>query len=160
MVKPESFSFTAPTLQDVEKQLHLLDPSKVVTFDSIPPKHLKNSSKVCAPILHNLMVNFVEEKSFPDELKLANLTPVFKKKGEKTSVKNYRPISVLPTVSKIFERFMQEQMVNHIDKYLSPYLCGYRKGFSAQSALLSLVERWKKQVLFSRLCGSNAHGLI
>ena len=146
VIQPEVFSFAIPTIKDVEEQLHLLDPSKVVSHNNIPPKHLKSSSVICAPILHSLMVKLIEDKTFPDELKLANLTPVFKRKGAKTSVKNYRPISVLPTVSKLFERFMQEQITNHIEKYLSPYLCGYRKGFSTQSALLSLIERWKKSL--------------
>ena len=57
---------------------------------------------------------------------------------------NYRPVSVLPPVSNIFERLMQEQINEHIKKKLSPYLCRYRKGFNTQCALLSLIERWKK----------------
>ena len=70
------------------------------------------------------------------------MSPVFKKK-EKTFVENYRPVSVLPTVSKIFERIMQKQISDCIGKFLSPFLCGYRKGFSTQYALLTLIERWK-----------------
>ena len=58
-------------------------------------------------------------------------------------VENYRPVSVLPTVSKIFERIMQKQISDYIGKLLSPFLCGYRKGFSTQYALLTLIERWK-----------------
>ena len=52
-------------------------------------------------------------------------------------------MSVLPTVSKIFERIMQKQISDYIGKFLSPFLCGYRKGFSTQYALLTLVESWK-----------------
>ena len=68
---------------------------------------------------------------------------LFFKKKDKTFVENYRPIGVLPTVSKIFERIMQRQISNYIGKFLSPFLCGYRKGFSTQYALLTLIERWK-----------------
>ena len=50
----------------------------------------------------------------------------FKKKG-KTFVANYRPVSVLPTRSKIFERIMQKQITDYIGKFLFPFLCGYRK---------------------------------
>ena len=74
--------------------------------------------------------------------KLADVSPVFKKK-DKTFVKNYGPVRVLPTVSKIFERIMQKQISDYIGKFLSPFLCGYRKGFSTQYALLTLIERWK-----------------
>ena len=68
---------------------------------------------------------------------------LFFKKKDKTFVENYRPIGVLPTVSKIFERIMQRQISNYIGKFLSPFLCGYRRGFSTQYALLTLIERRK-----------------
>ena len=50
----------------------------------------------------------------------------------------------MPSVSKIFERIIQNQFSSYIDEFLSPYLCGYRKGFNTQYALLSLIEKWKK----------------
>ena len=59
---------------------------------------------------------------------------------------NYRPVSVLPSVSKIFEKLLQHQLVNYIENYLSPHLCGYRKGYSSQQALISLIENWKKSL--------------
>ena len=77
-------------------------------------------------------------------MKLADITPVFKKKDH-LNKENYRPVSVLPSISKIFEKLMQKQINGYINNILSPYLCGgYRKGFSAQLALLSLTEKWKK----------------
>ena len=75
-------------------------------------------------------------------MKNADVIPVHKK-DDVTNVKNYRPVSVLPSTSKIFERLMQVQINTFITGQLSPYLCGYRKGFSAQHALISLVEKWK-----------------
>ena len=75
-------------------------------------------------------------------LKLANVTPIFKK-GDPTSVKNYRPVSVLPNVSKFFERIMLKQILEQMNKYLSQNLCGYRKGFSTQTALTMLLEKWQ-----------------
>ena len=78
-------------------------------------------------------------------LKLADITGTHKN-GDATSVKNYRPISVLPVVSKVFERIMQKQIVSYTDEYLSPFLCGYRKGYSAQYALLGLIEKWEKMI--------------
>ena len=56
---------------------------------------------------------------------------------------NYRPISLLPTVSKIFERLMHMQISAYIKEHLSPYLCGFRKGYNTQHALMLLIERWK-----------------
>ena len=100
-------------------------------------------SYVCSPVLANIWnEELLLNKNFPENLKLADVTPIFKKK-DKTFVENYRPVSVLPTVSKIFERIMQKQITDYIGKFLSPFFCGYRKGFSTQYALLSLVERWR-----------------
>ena len=82
------------------------------------------------------------ENSFPQNLKLGDAVPVFKK-CDPTCAKNYRPISALPTVSKIFERLMHDQITTYMDAPLSKYLCGYRKGFNTQTALLSLIEKWK-----------------
>ena len=78
-------------------------------------------------------------------MKLADITPVFKK-DDPTLSKNYRPVSILPNVSKVFERIMQTQLVSYIDNHLSPHLCGYRKGFSTQRALITLIEKWKSSL--------------
>ena len=57
---------------------------------------------------------------------------------------NYRPVSVLPCTQIFFERIIQKQIMSYVDQHLLPCLCGYRRGFSAQHALLvSLIEKWK-----------------
>ena len=58
--------------------------------------------------------------------------------------KNFRPVSVLNSISKLFEKLMNKQFVTYIDQHLSQYLCGYRKGYSTQYALLSLLEKWNQ----------------
>ena len=76
-------------------------------------------------------------------MKLADIIPLHKK-PETVSKENYRPVRLLRVVSKLFERLMQKQMVSYVEKFLSPYLCGYRKGFNAQYALIAMIEKWKK----------------
>ena len=113
------------------------------TFKNIPTRRLKDVSDIFSPILANIWnEEILLYKIFPENLKLADVSPIFKKK-DKTFVGNYRPVSVLPTVPKIFGRIMQKQVSDYIGKFLSPFLCGYRKGFSTQYALLTLIERWK-----------------
>ena len=141
-VTPTPFSFSEIELSEVEKELKHLNPKKASTFNNIPSKHLKQSFDICGPILHRLVNHSLRYNEFPTDLKFADITPTFKKE-DATSVKNYRPISVLPAVSKVYERVIQKQITTHIDKYLSPYLCGYRKGYNAQHALISLIEKWK-----------------
>ena len=70
----------------------------------------------------------------------------FSRKKTALDKTNYRPVSVLSPVSKIFERLMQKQINEYIKNKLSPYLCGHRNGFSTQYALLFLIERLKKIV--------------
>ena len=59
-------------------------------------------------------------------------------------MKNYRPVSLLPIVSKLFERNMYNQILAYIDTFLSPYLFGFRKGHSTEQCLIIMLEAWKK----------------
>ena len=138
-----TFRFKLVMLSDIKNEINGLNPNKATTHNNIPPKILWQSADVTGNTLQLLFNNAISNSEFPENLKLADVTPVFKKKDplDKT---NYRPVSVLPPVSKIFERLMQKQINEHIKNKLSPYLCGYRKGFSTQYALLSIIERWKK----------------
>ena len=83
------------------------------------------------------------ELDFPVWFKVADVIPAFKKKS-KTSKDNYRPISILPNISKIYERCLYNQMQTYFDNILSKYQCGFRKGFNAQHYLVSMIEKWKE----------------
>ena len=101
-------------------------------------KILKISRSSSSETLKALFNKTVLTGYFLNELKLADVTPVPKKVNPLKS-KNYRPVSVLSVVPKICERIMHKQMSLHVDSFLSPYLCDYRKGFSTQEALLSVI---------------------
>ena len=91
-----------------------LNPKKATGFDQIPPKLVKIAGPVIAPVLVNLINASILANYFPDELKVASVVPVFKK-DDRLSKGNYRPVSVLPCLSKIYERVMEQQ----ISKYFS-----------------------------------------
>ena len=78
-------------------------------------------------------------------MKRVYITPVFKKK-DPLSKGNYRPVNVFPRVSKILGKLIQNQIIGYIKNLLSPYLCNYRRGFSTESVLLQLIEKWKKAI--------------
>ena len=65
-------------------------------------------------------------------------------KNEKIFKKNYRPVTLTPIASKVFERVMFEEINLHIDKFLYAYLFGYRKGHSTEQCLISMIELWRK----------------
>ena len=73
-----------------------------------------------------------------------DITPVFKKKIPLVDKANHRPVSVLPPISKVYEKLLQKQINNYVENILSPYLCSYMKGYSTQNALICLIEKWKK----------------
>ena len=66
------------------------------------------------------------------------------KKDEKTLTKNYRPVSLIPVVSKLYERNMYNQINMYIQNHLSPYLFGFRKGHSTEQCLVIMLEEWEK----------------
>ena len=138
IVKPtEKFSFHIVNESQIENEICKLNSKKSAGYDDIPPRVIKDSVRVLKAPLTNLFNTSVEISHFPDDLKYANVSPLFKN-DESTSKKNYRPISILPSVSKIFERMMFQQVTYFVSNFLSPYLCGFRKGYNAQHALLRL----------------------
>ena len=79
---------------------------------------------------------------FPDSLKLAKVTPIFKA-DDRTLPSNYRPISVLPIFSKILEKIMHNRLVSFLDKHniLSNHQYGFREKHSTFMALISLIDK-------------------
>ena len=96
-----------------------------------------------APILLNNFNNNIVRQTFPDKLKLAGVIPSHKK-DNRTLKTNYRPVSLLSTISKMYERLLFSQLNNYFDIKLSPHQCGYREGYSAQHSSVVMIEKWKK----------------
>ena len=133
------FSFTHVTEEDVLSIVKSLDPAKSTTNKNIPIKILKSNIDVCIKELTSIFNNMIDTSIFPNNLKKADVTPVHKK-GDRTMVSNYRPVSVLPTVSKIFEKLLSQQINSYIKMYLCDDLCGFREGFSSQHCLTVMIE--------------------
>ena len=71
--------------------------------------------------------------------------PVFKK-GSRNQKENYRPVSILPIISRIFENILSKQLYIYFENILSEFQCGFRKGFNTQHCLLLMIEKWKEAV--------------
>ena len=87
----------------------MLDSSKAIQESDTPVKLIKENSDPFAEIIYKYFNESLEKSKFPDSLKLANATPVFKK-GARTSKNNNRPVSILPFLSKLFERLISKQV--------------------------------------------------
>ena len=87
--------------------------------------------------------------TFPEELKAGDITSLFKQE-DAFSKRNYRPITVLPSVSKIFQRLMQNQML----PFVQSFQCGFREGYGTQHVLLRLIEAFNKSIDSRGIAGS------
>lgn len=106
---------------------------------------LLNTSISCP--LANIINYSFSSGTFPDKLKIAKVTPIFKK-GSRSEKNNYRPISVLSVFSKIFEKLMFKRLYSYLERHriLHDLQFGFREKFSTSHALISLTEHLKKSL--------------
>ena len=76
-------------------------------------------------------------------MKYADITLAFKKK-DRENVENYRPVSILPALSKVYERCMHDKMYAYLNKILSKWQRGFRQGYSTEHCLLIMTEKWRQ----------------
>ena len=134
------------------RQIDLLDNNKS-SSGNIPTSILKATREIVCPYLTDCINNAIYDCKFPDELKEADLSPFFKN-ADSTFKGNFRPISVLPAVSKIYERILKEQISSYFYDKHSKLLCGFREGFSTQHALIRLIEKWRQCLDASGIVGT------
>ncbi|KAK3087255.1 hypothetical protein FSP39_003689 [Pinctada imbricata] len=139
------FHFQPVTTDFVHKQIAKINIWKATGIDTISPKILKLAEPVVLNPLTTLINKSLERSTFPNELKTAQVVPIHKKNSilEKG---NYRPVSVLPTISKLFERAIHCQISEYFDKIFNPFLAAFRTGYGCQTTLLKVIEDWKKSL--------------
>ena len=126
-----SFSFSKVERVEIMKEINNLKTNKAIQKTDIPTKLIKENSDIFGDFIFKNFNDSVFTLIFPSPLKNADITPVHKK-GTKTSKDNYRPVSILSNISKIYERLMFKQISEYFEPILSKFQCGFRKGFSAQ----------------------------
>ena len=127
----------------VREEIMNVDGSKATPIGNISTDILKSIVDVQRPFITNSMNLLIKKGCFPEELKLVEVIPIFKKKDD-LDKENCRPVIVLPHVSKVFERTMYHLKNDYrIDK-LSKQLTGFRKNHSTQHYLSCMLEMWKK----------------
>ena len=137
---PDTLIFRSTDEPEVTRLIGCLGDS-AAGIDDIPAKIIKS---VSVEIVYPLTVLFnlsMRDGIFPDQFKIAKITPIFKK-GNKQEIKNYRPISVLPCLSKILERLIQDRLTEFLTQHqiISETQHGFQKQKSTTSAILSLTD--------------------
>ena len=138
----QKFEFSHVCLWEFMKFVEVLDTSKSTSGD-IPTKIIKMAKENICPYLTDCINAAIYNCTFPDELKKADVSAIFKK-GDPSCNGNYRPISILTAMSKIYERSMGVQMSSYFKGILSALLSGFRQGYSTQHALFHATETWKR----------------
>ena len=143
----KSLFLTPLTSKEVIQYISELNSNKATKSDCPPTKYIKLSSKIIAPIIAKIFNQCIEEGVFPDNLKIAEVIPIFKK-GIKTDPSNYRPISLLSALSKIFERHIYKNLIRYITKHqiLYNYQYGFRQNSSTEIAVTQVFESLVKKV--------------
>jgi len=95
------------------KLLAKLNERKEPGLDNISSTLLKMASNVIAPLLTQLFIKSINTGIFPTEWKLARVTPIFKR-GKRDDPNNYQPISIIPTVAKIVEKIIYNQLCDYL----------------------------------------------
>ena len=123
------------------KILRALDINKAHGHDEISIRMLKLCDKSIIPPLSLLFQNCIDTRTFPDTWKKSNIVPVHKK-GDKQIVDNYRPVSLLPILGKIFERIIFNSIFEYLEEnnLLCPNQSGFRPSDSCEYQLLSILH--------------------
>ena len=96
--------------------------------------------------MKNCINNSTEETGiFPSSLKLGNITPIFER-DDPLDKSNYRPVSIIPLLSKVYERIIYNQLSQHFEQFLNSILCGFRKARNTQHPLFKLLHFWQREL--------------
>ena len=140
---------------EVERQLRSLKRNKSVAFDSLPSGLIKDARSVIALPLTYLINLSLETGIFPAEWKIAKIIPIHKS-GSYSCFDNYRPISILPVFSKVFEKLVHRQLLKFLEDNILISTCqfGFRLKMSTEYAAILLLDNIRKSVDEGNLVGA------
>ena len=142
------FNFEPTNSSNVLKLLSKLCKSKATGLDNISAKLLRECPDLISNSLTTIFNKSIQTGVFPDEWKNARVTPLYKRAGKRNDMTNYRPISIIPAVAKVFERIIYDQVYKYLtdNKLLSCHQSGFRSLHSTVTALLEATDSWSLNI--------------
>jgi len=142
---PPPFELQPITLADVTKTMNKIDPNKASDIYKIKPAILKEITPFLAPILTHLFNKSISEHEYPDSLKVTKVIELYKSKVQSNPA-NYRPISLLPIIAKVFDTLINDQMMAHLitNNIISPTQYAFRPNSSTTLALQTILNKIHK----------------
>ena len=147
-----NFSFSEIDSNIMSNAIKSLNPKKATGFDGILAKFLMMACPILCYPLTKIFNACIKHSTFPDICKSADIRPIFKK-ADPLLKKNYRPVSILTSVSKVFEKLLEAQLQGFQDTILHSGVSAFRSGYSCQSVLLQLTERIRSDLDNGLKCG-------
>ena len=143
----KAFYLKTPSLDVGISLMRNIDEKKATGLDMIPSKLLKMAASIVTPSLTVIFTKSIITGIYPTEWKMARVTPVFKK-GVKSNLNNYRPISVIPVVLKVFEKIVYDQLYQYLNdnQLLSSCRSSFRSLHSTLTALLEATNSWSVNI--------------
>ena len=138
----EPFEFKHVTSDQVMKKLSNLKINKAPGFDRIPAKFMKIAAPIISIPIMRMINHSIDMVTFPSQLKCAEVSPIYKSKDSLCKT-NFRPVSVLTVMSKIFESLLSDQLTIHFENIFCHMLSAYRSLYSCNNVLLKFVEECK-----------------
>ncbi len=150
----DSFQFTRISTEDVAKQLRVLSSSKSCGVDGLTARLIKSCGGAIVEPLTHIFNSSLQHSIFPDIWKCARVTPLHKD-GAHDNSNNYRPISVLPVLSKMLERLVHNQIYAHVTEndMLNSCQAGFRRGNSTGTCLIEFLNEIYTNMDEGRLTG-------
>ena len=150
----DQFHSTPVTALEVQKSLEALNSQKATCFDDIQAKLLKIAAPAISESLCFLLNFSLTSGKVPSDWKKAQISAIFKK-GSKLDPGNYRPISVLPVISKLLERIVHTQLYTYLNDtgLLAAEQSGFRKNHSTQTSLHKLLENFYSDIENGKIIG-------
>ncbi len=140
----DSSVFLFPTTQDeVKKIVQKLKSKSSSGYDGISNTLLKFIIKEISMPLNVVFNKSLKEGIFPDKMKLAEVIPLYKSKGQKDMMNNYRPVSLLPVISKVLEKIVHKRISSFLHKKLLLFdsQFGFRNSHSTTDAILEFIGK-------------------
>jgi len=136
------FQFQRVNCDTVLRQLSNLSSTSGPGACGIPSKILKAASFQLAPLIKSIFNTCIDTNNIPDEWKLAIVSPIFKNKGSNEDVNNYRGISVISPIAKLFEKILAEQIIKYLNEndILFAGQHGFRNQHSCETALHEIIN--------------------